>query len=47
MMTEETRRQEDTLSGQDGHEFCPLCNVLAVRRIRGKIHCGNCGYIES
>jgi ribosomal protein S27AE len=27
--------------------FCPLCNVFAGRRIRNKLYCGNCGFIES
>jgi ribosomal protein S27AE len=27
--------------------FCPLCNVFAGRRIRNKLYCGNCGFVES
>ncbi|MGE0825770.1 MAG: hypothetical protein AB7G75_14800 [Candidatus Binatia bacterium] len=36
---------------QDGRTeslaFCPICNMKAGRRIRGKLYCGNCGFIES
>lgn len=27
--------------------FCPLCNFFAGRRIRNKLYCGNCGFVES
>jgi len=27
--------------------FCPICHLLTGRLIRGKIYCGNCGFIES
>lgn len=27
--------------------LCPMCNLHAGRWIRGKVYCGNCGYIES
>jgi hypothetical protein len=26
---------------------CPICLLSTGRRIRGKIYCGNCGYIDS
>ncbi|MBI3248106.1 MAG: hypothetical protein HYZ50_16500 [Deltaproteobacteria bacterium] len=26
---------------------CPICLLPTGRRIRGKIYCGNCGFIES
>jgi len=26
---------------------CPICQLSAGRLIRGKIYCGNCGFIES
>jgi ribosomal protein S27AE len=32
---------------REGSVFCPLCNVFAGRRIRNKLYCGNCGFVES
>jgi hypothetical protein len=32
---------------REGELFCPLCNVFAGRRIRSKLYCGNCGFVES
>ena len=26
---------------------CPICLLPTGRRMRGKIYCGNCGFIES
>lgn len=39
----EKRREENRERGL----FCPLCNVFAGRRIRNKLYCGNCGFVES
>ena len=27
--------------------LCPICNLYAAQLRRGKLHCGNCGFIES
>jgi len=48
-------RQIETEVGTEGKRqnsremglFCPLCNVFAGRRIRNKLYCGNCGFVES
>ncbi len=32
---------------QEALLFCPLCNIFAGRRIRNKLYCGNCGFVES
>lgn len=47
MMTEAVERQEETKSKQEHHELCPMCNLHTGRRIRNKVYCMNCGYIES
>jgi hypothetical protein len=46
-MTEHTTQQDDVHQVQEPLLLCPICNILAGRRIRGKIYCGNCGFIES
>ena len=47
MTTEGTRRKEEAQSTRERHELCPMCNLHTGRRIRGKVYCVNCGYIES
>ena len=46
-MAESTTRHEDVLPAPQKELFCPICQVPAGRLIRGKIYCGNCGFIES
>ena len=53
VMGEERQTQIETEMKQKGENnretglFCPLCNVFAGRRIRNKLYCGNCGFVES
>jgi uncharacterized Zn finger protein (UPF0148 family) len=44
---EKATRREDTPMIPDEQRVCPICNLPTVRLIRGKIYCGNCGFIES
>lgn len=37
----------EVLLHREGVLFCPLCNIFAGRRIRNKLYCGNCGFVES
>jgi hypothetical protein len=46
-MAESTTRPEDVTPGPEKGLFCPVCHVPTGRLIRGKIYCGNCGFIES
>ncbi len=45
--TGERKNKGETPQRRDGELFCPLCNVFAGRRIRNKLYCGNCGFVES
>jgi len=47
MMTEAEERPEEAKVRQEHYELCPMCNLRTGRRIRGKVYCVNCGYIES
>ena len=40
------RTAQSTVIAADGVR-CPICQLSAGRLIRGKIYCGNCGFIES
>jgi len=46
-VTETTPRPEDVPPAPDKELFCPISQQPASRLIRGKIDCGNCGFIES
>ena len=52
-MSREGNRVEETKQPQLHNEeteallMCPICNLHAGRLRRGKLYCGNCGFIES
>ena len=43
----ERRHKRERQLQREGELFCPLCNVFAGRRIRNKLYCENCGFVES
>jgi len=43
----ETEAERERKRDREMGLFCPLCNVFAGRRIRNKLYCGNCGFVES
>jgi transposase len=43
----ETKIERRGKKSRETDLFCPLCNVFAGRRIRNKLYCSNCGFIES
>ncbi len=46
-MAESTTRREDREPTSEEGFLCPICYFPTGRLIRGKIYCGNCGFIES
>lgn len=44
---EERPREGEQQLQQELLSLCPMCNLHTGRRIRGKVYCMNCGYIES
>lgn len=44
---EEQARKEEWQPQQELMLLCPMCNLRTGRRIRSKVYCVNCGYIES
>jgi ribosomal protein L37AE/L43A len=44
---EERAGKEEGRPQQEPMLLCPVCNLHTGRRIRGKVYCANCGYIES
>jgi len=43
----ERRNKREVQLRREADLFCPLCNIFAGRRIRNKLYCGNCGFVES
>ena len=46
-MAENTTRQGTAQPVSEQLLVCPICTLPAGRLIRGKLYCGNCGFIES
>ena len=46
-VVEERGRKEEWQPQQEPLSLCPMCNLHTGRRIRGKVYCVNCAYIES
>ena len=44
---EETKQQRSHTEEAEALLMCPICNLYAGRLRRGKLYCGNCGFIES
>lgn len=46
-MTQNIAQHETAQSAVEEGLLCPICRLPTGRLIRGKIYCGNCGFIES
>ena len=46
-VTESVTQRETPYPVSEEEIFCPICHLLTGRLIRGKLYCGNCGFIES
>ena len=46
-MAENTTRQGTAQPVPEQLLACPICTLPTGRLIRGKLYCGNCGFIES